>query len=245
MLLRVENLHKHYGGVHALEDVSLSVGQGTVLALVGDNGAGKSTLMKCVTGSEIPDSGAIIFNDRPLPPGDPHASRLAGIEMIYQHLDLCPQRNVVENIFLGRESLKKILGASAPLLDLRGMEKTAKMLIDRLNTDIDVRRAAGALSGGQQQAVAIARALLFQPRLLIMDEPTAALGVKEAEKVLSLIRSLKQQGISVILISHRLGDVFEVADRVVLMRHGRIHEDKPVVETSLSELTQKILSANV
>ena len=241
MLLQIEHLHKYYGNVHALDDVSLALESGTVLGIVGDNGAGKSTLMKCITGSEKPSGGAIFFDNSPLPKGSPHASRQAGIEMIYQNLDLCLQQDVVENIFLGREKRIKVMGVEMPLLDITGMEREARTLIGRLNAEINVRKKAGALSGGQQQAVAIARALLFHPRLLIMDEPTAALGVREVAIVLDLIRALKKQGIAVILVSHRLGDIFEVADRVVLMRHGRLIEDKLIAETSLPELTQKII----
>ncbi|MDD2325447.1 MAG: ATP-binding cassette domain-containing protein [Alphaproteobacteria bacterium] len=243
MLLKIEHLHKNYGSVHALDDVSLSLESGTVLGIVGDNGAGKSTLMKCITGSETASGGSIVLDNSPLPKGNPYASREAGIEMIYQNLGLCLQQDVVENIFLGREKRIKVMGLETPLLDLKGMEREAQTLIGRLNAEINVRKKAGALSGGQQQAVAIARALLFQPRLLIMDEPTAALGVREVAIVLDLIRALKKQGIAVILVSHRLGDIFEVADRIVLMRHGRLIEDKLITETSLSELTQKILCA--
>lgn len=241
MLLQIEHLHKNYGSVHALEDVSLSLESGTVLGIVGDNGAGKSTLMKCITGAETPSSGSIVLDNSPLPKGNPHASRQAGIEMIYQNLDLCLQQNVVENVFLGREKRTKIMGVETPLLDLKKMEQEAQSLIGRMNAEINVRKKAGTLSGGQQQAVAIARALLFQPRLLIMDEPTAALGVREVAIVLELIRSLKKQGIAVILVTHRLRDIFEVADRIVLMRHGKLIEDKLITETSLPELTQKML----
>ncbi len=241
MLLHINELQKHYGGVHALAGVSLTVNTGEVVGLVGDNGAGKSTLMKCITGSESPDSGTITFNDAPLSFGDPHGSRRAGIEMIYQDLNLCPQHDATANIFLGREMKGSFFGVPLPFLDLAEMEKRAQALLGGLNSEINIRKCVGALSGGQQQAVAIARALLFKPKLLIMDEPTAALGVKESARVLDLIRTLKKQGISIILISHRLGDIFEVADRVVLMRHGAVVEDKAISETSIGELTSRIL----
>lgn len=242
MLLKIENLKKNYEGVQALDGISLSLEAGTVIGLAGDNGAGKSTLMKCITGAEIPDEGCITFNGKVLSPGDPHHSRSAGIEMVYQDLDLYPRQNTVFNIFSGRESLATFGNVRLPFLDKKGMEKTAKSVIEQLNAGIDVRKNVGSLSGGQRQAVAIARSLLCNPRLLIMDEPTAALGVQEVEKVLELIRTLKKQGIAVILVSHRLTDIFDVADRVVLMRHGKFYEDKNIADTSLQELTQKILA---
>jgi len=241
MLLRVEHLNKHYGGVRALDDVSFIMDTATVLAIAGDNGAGKSTLMKCITGSEIPDSGKIVFNGQLLSFGDPHASRSAGIEMIYQNLDLCSEHDAVTNIFLGRELCMRPFGFRTPILALAEMRKKASSLMASLNIEIDMHKKVGSLSGGQQQAVAIARALLYQPKLLIMDEPTAALGVKETARVLDLIRALKKQGLAVILISHRLADIFEIADRIALMRHGKIVKDVPTRETTLPELTGEIL----
>ena len=242
MLLQIEHLHKHYGGVRALDDACFSLNVGEVLGLVGDNGAGKSTLLKCITGSELPDGGMLRFNGQTLVSGDPHETRLAGIEMIYQNLNLCGQQSVLSNIFLGRELRLRFIGFETPLIDLRAMERAVKALMSNLNSNIDIRKKTNTLSGGQQQAVAIARALLFQPKLLIMDEPTAALGIKEIAKVLDLIKSLKKQGIAVIIVSHRLADIFAVSDRVILMRHGKICEDKPVSELSLTELTHRILA---
>ncbi|HRK98016.1 MAG TPA: ATP-binding cassette domain-containing protein [Alphaproteobacteria bacterium] len=240
MLLRIEGLHKHYGGVHALDDVSLSVDTGTVIGLVGDNGAGKSTLMKCVTGAEKPDHGSIVFDGQPIGL-TPFDSRQAGIEMIYQDLDLCLRQDVTANIFLGREDLVHLWGMQTPFMNHKAMNESGRALIQTLNADIDVSKEAGSLSGGQRQAVAIARALLHHPKLLVMDEPTAALGVREITKVLNLIRSLKDQGITVILISHRLSDIFEVADRIVMMRHGKIVDDNAVSETSLTKVTQRLM----
>lgn len=234
--LEVNALNKHYGGVHALKDISFSLNAGTVLGLVGDNGAGKSTLMKCITGAENPDSGYIRFNGYDVS-HKPHDSRMAGIEMIYQDLNLCPQLDVTTNIFLGRE-----IKTATCFLNDRLMQDKAREILERLNADISISTPAGLLSGGQQQAVAIARALLADPKLLIMDEPTAALGVREVEKVLKLIQSLKANGITVIIISHRLTDIFEVADRIILMRRGEIRDDKPVSQTSLQDITEKILA---
>ncbi len=233
--LEIHGLNKYYGGAQALKNVSFSLETGIVLGVVGDNGAGKSTLMKCITGAERPDSGFIRFNGQDVS-GRPRESRMAGIEMIYQDLNLCPQLDVAANIFLGREAAKGYF------LDNRLMRSRAQDILGRLNADILVGVSAGLLSGGQQQAVAIARALLVNPRLLIMDEPTAALGVREAGKVLGLIQSLKAEGITVIIISHRLGDIFEVADRVILMRRGEIREDKPVSQISLKDIKEKIVS---
>lgn len=241
MLLNIENLSKHYGGVIALDDVTLSIYQGEIIGLVGDNGAGKSTLMKCVTGSESYSKGKISFDDHQLPCGSPHESRSRGIEMIYQNLSLCLQQDVTSNIFLGREPALNMFGVRTPFLNLRQMKDKAASIIESLNTDIDVTKKVYELSGGQQQAVAIARSLLENPRLLIMDEPTAALGVKEVEKVLQLINSLKKQGIAVVLISHRLADIYAVADRVVLMSHGKIIEDKASSQISIQSLTQRML----
>ncbi len=243
MLLQIERLVKNYGGVRALDDVSLSVAEASVVALLGDNGAGKSTLMKCVTGSELPDSGTIRFCGNELALGDPNLSRSAGIEMIYQNLELCPRHDGADNIFLGRELSLTVSGVRTPFLDKPAMERRARELVGQLNADIDVRKSTGLLSGGQQQAIAIARALLLQPKLLIMDEPAAALGPREAAKVIDLIRALKERGIGVILISHRLSDVFEVADRVVLMRHGAVAEDMAISEITLRGLTEKLVSA--
>ena len=241
MLLEISNLSKHFGGVRALTDVSLAVEPGTITALLGDNGAGKSTLMRCVTGSEIPDAGTIRFCGNALRAGSPHDSRAAGIEMIYQELDLCPMHDGISNIFLGRESKRTIGGFSLPFLDHRRMAERAQELIDGLNAEIDLRKSVGRLSGGQRQAVVIARALMFQPKLLIMDEPTAALGPKEAARVLDLIKALRQSGIAVVLIAHRLSEVFEVADRAVLMRHGSIAEELQIAKTTLEELSRKML----
>lgn len=241
-MLCISRLAKNYGGVRALDNVSLTVSRGSVLGLVGDNGAGKSTLLKCITGAEYPDEGAISFCGRQLPAGDPHATRAAGIEMIYQDLNLCAQQSVAENIFLGRELSLRIAGIDLPFLDQRQMRTSAKELLSRLNAAIDVQKPVGALSGGQQQAVAIARALTFKPQLLIMDEPTAALGVRESLRVLELISTLKSEGMAVILVSHRLTDVMAVCDSIAVMRHGRLHCQVDREGTSLASLTEMILS---
>lgn len=241
MLLRVEHLEKRYGGVYALNGVSFAMDAGTVLAIVGGNGAGKSTLAQCITGAETPDGGRIVFNQQTIPHGDPHASRTAGIEMIYQHLDLCLEQDVVTNVFLGRERRLRLGRFLTPMLALTEMERKTTSLLAGLNADIVPRKKVGLLSGGQRQVVAIARALLGQPKLLIMDEPTAALGAQETTRVLDLICVLKEKGLAIILISHHVEAIFKVTDRVVLMRHGQIVQETPTQATTPLELTQALL----
>ena len=236
-MLQINNLYKTFRGVQALSDVCLTLEQGCVLAIVGDNGAGKSTLMKCISGVSVPDRGSIIFNGQPLAAGDPSASRDAGIEMIYQDLSLCSQQDVLTNIFLGRE-LKNGIFANRNL-----MATECTHILKTLGLTLSLDSIVGNLSGGQQQSVAIARALITKPQLLVMDEPTAALAVKEVKTVLEQIISLKNQGVSVIMITHRLVDVFEVADRVIVMSHGKIQHDIPTHATNLADLTLKIVTA--
>lgn len=242
MLLEINRLTKSYGGVTALNNVSLTVDNSEIIGLVGDNGAGKSTLMKCITGTENADSGTLAFNGTPLKNHSPYISRQMGVEMIYQNLNLCPQQNVTTNLFLGHEIRKSLLGFKTPFLAHSQMEKAAKTILSGLNSDIDVTQKVQFLSGGQQQAVAIARAILFSPKLVIMDEPTASLAVKEIPKVLNIIKNLKKTGITVILISHRLSDIFEVSDRIVFMRRGEIRLDTPANKTSIEDITQKIIA---
>jgi len=240
MLLEIKNLHKHFGGIHALNDVSVKIAKGSVVGIVGDNGAGKSTLMKCISGAYSADSGEIYFEDLKLAQADPKRTRSLGIEMIYQDLNLCPQQDVVSNIFLGCELQKKLFRV-INFLDKKKMREEAGLVLSRLNADVPLETAAGRLSGGQQQAVAIARAMLYSPKLVIMDEPTAALAVREVDKVCKLVKALKAQGVSVIIISHRLADIFEVADRIVVMRRGEIREDKAIGDTNIKEITSFII----
>jgi ABC-type sugar transport system ATPase subunit len=236
-MLEINKLNKTFRGVQALSDVSLKLGSGCVLAIVGDNGAGKSTLMKCISGATIPDSGSIIFNEKTLLTGNPSASRSAGIEMIYQDLSLCAQQDVLTNIFLGREHRNGIF------VNRRRMATECKHILETLGLTLSLDSIVGNLSGGQQQSIAIARALISKPQLLVMDEPTAALAVKEVKTVLEQILSLKNQGVSVIMITHRLVDVFEVADRVIVMSHGKIQHDITTQATNLADLTLKIVTA--
>lgn len=238
-MLEIKNLEKHFGGVHALKDVSLKVKESEVVAVVGDNGAGKSTLMKCISGALKPDTGSIVFNGQILGQGQPFKTREAGIEMIYQDLNLCTQQDVVSNVFLGRETTLSFGG----ILKQKTMRTACQTALTELGIDIPLKSIVGNLSGGQQQSVAIARAMTANPKLLIMDEPTAALGVKEVQKVLKHILSLKKKGIAVIMITHRLADIFEVADRIIVMRGGEIRHELSPKKTDLKDLTAKIIGA--
>ena len=242
-LLQLTDVRKSFGSVEALRGVTFGVEAGSVVALVGDNGAGKSTLMKTITGVHRADSGAIALDGASIAALDPGTIRKRGIEMIYQDLALAKQRDVATNIFLGRELTRSILGMK--FIDAKAMERGAQAMIEKLGARVpSVRHIAGLLSGGQQQSVAIARALTFNPKLVIMDEPTAALAVREIEHVLDLIRTLKAQGIAVILISHRLTDVFAVCDRIVVLRQGAVIADDPVGQTSMSAVVSHIVGAH-
>jgi ABC-type sugar transport system ATPase subunit len=244
-LLEVRNVTKSFGAIHVLNGVDFSVEAGTVTGLVGDNGAGKSTLMKTITGIYSIDSGDIAFDGRSMTGMAPGARRALGIEMIYQDLALAKQQDVSANIFLGREPVKKLLGLLPGYVDKARMDAEAQKMIDRLGARIpSIHRPVGMFSGGQQQTVAIARALTFNPKLVIMDEPTAALAVREVESVLKLIHQMRDEGIAVILISHRLNDVFEVTDRIVVLRQGRIEADLATKRTQMREVVEYIVGAH-
>ncbi|HUC18214.1 MAG TPA: ATP-binding cassette domain-containing protein [Acetobacteraceae bacterium] len=244
-LLELKDVRMSFGPVEALRGVTFSVAEGEAVALLGDNGAGKSTLMKTITGIHRPTGGAILFGRKDLRDKDPGEIRRLGIEMIYQDLALARQQDVASNIFLGREPTRRLLGLPIRMIDTARIEAEAEAIIRRLGARVpSVRYRVGNLSGGQQQSVAIARALTFSPKLVIMDEPTAALAVREVEHVLELVRELKRQGIAVILISHRLTDVFAVCDRVVALRQGEVVADEAVAETSMNEVVAHIVGAS-
>jgi simple sugar transport system ATP-binding protein len=237
-------VQKRFGAVEALRGVTLAVDAGEVVALVGDNGAGKSTLMKTITGVYQPDGGAIRFEGQDITGLEPGAIRARGIEMIYQDLALARQQDVAANIFLGREPVRRLLGV-LPVIDRRRIESEALRMVRRLGARLpSVHYEVGLLSGGQQQSVAIARALTFDPKLVIMDEPTAALAVREVEHVLALIRELRRQRIAVILISHRLTDVFAVADRIVALRQGTVIADERAATTTMQAVVAHIVGAH-
>lgn len=241
-LLELDDVQKNFGTVEALRGVTFAIEAGSIVGLVGDNGAGKSTLMKCITGIYRADAGSIHFKGDAIDRIDPGGIRERGIEMIYQDLALAPQQDVAANIFLGREPTKRLFGLPLGTIDRDQIETLAEQMIERLGARIpSVRYQVGQLSGGQQQSVAIARALTFEPKLVIMDEPTAALAVREVDHVLDLIRELKRQGIAVILISHRLTDVFAVSDRIIVLRQGQVIADEETSTTSMNAVVSHIV----
>jgi fructose transport system ATP-binding protein len=223
-VLTANSVVKTYGRVVALDGADLELFPGEVLAVIGDNGAGKSTLIKCLSGAEVPDNGSIELDGVKVEFKRPQDGRDAGIETVYQTLAVAPALDIASNLYLGREIRKKgPAGIILRMLDNSGMKKQAKEHISELGigTIQNIGQAVETLSGGQRQAVAVARAAAFGQRLIIMDEPTAALGVRESNQVLKLIESLRERGMPVILISHNMPQVFEVADRIQLMRLGK------------------------
>jgi ABC-type sugar transport system ATPase subunit len=214
-------IHKAFGAVKALDGASLSVEAGEVLGLVGDNAAGKSTLMKVLSGAYQPDKGHIHVDGAPVRIASPADARALGIEMVYQDLALTDNLDVVANLFMGREVTRRL-----GLLDSRWMREKTLTLVDRLKIDVqDIRQPVATLSGGQRQAVAIGRAMAFDARLIIMDEPTAALSATAADKVLDVIRGLKDHGVAVIIINHRMDEVRRVTDRIAVIQHGKVVGD--------------------
>jgi ribose transport system ATP-binding protein len=243
-LLVLKNIRKSFGAVDVLHGVDLEVAAGEVVGLVGDNGAGKSTLMKTITGMYHADAGSIDLNGDSILHLDPGARRALGVEMIYQDLALAKQQDVASNIFLGREPVRKFMGVIPGIVDRSVMNRKAEEMIKRLGAKLPaINRPVGSFSGGQQQTVAIARALTFNPQLVIMDEPTAALAVREVQGVLDLIRRLKSEGIAVILISHRLNDVLSVTDRIVVLRHGRAAANLATANTNMNEVVSAIVGS--
>jgi D-xylose transport system ATP-binding protein len=225
-LLSLRGISKHFGPVHALNYVDLDIPPGQITALVGDNGAGKSTLIKTIAGIWAPTSGTISWEGRPVEIRTPKEADNLGIATVYQDLALCDNLDIVQNMFLGHEAL------THRLLDETRMELTAKQTLADLSvtTVQSVRQLVGSLSGGQRQSVAVARAVMRDARLVIMDEPTAALGVSQTAQVLDLIHTLGSRGITVIVISHNLNDVFEVADRLAVLYLGRLVSSGPIGE---------------
>jgi D-xylose transport system ATP-binding protein len=217
-LLELRNVSKSFGSVQALTDVDLEVRRGEVMALVGDNGAGKSTLIKSIAGIHGVDHGQFIFEGHEVHISGPREAARLGIEVVYQDLALCDNLDVVQNMYLGREAHDPILRLREPIME----QKTAETLRSlRVTTIRSIRQAVATLSGGQRQSVAVARAVMWNSKLVILDEPTAALGVAQTEQVLELVQRLGEQGLAVILISHNLHDVFAVADRITVLRLGR------------------------
>lgn len=240
-LVEMHDVSKAFGAVRALAHVDLQAAPGEVLGLVGDNAAGKSTLMKILAGAHQPDSGQILVEGRPVHFSGPIDARDVGIEMIYQDFALVPQLTVTQNVFLGRERVDGRFGIG--LLQKREMDQRARELFTGLGLRVpSVSSPVSELSGGQQQAVAIARAIGFDAKLVIMDEPTANLGAPAIEKVRETIARLKHQGVAVIVISHRLEDIFAVGDRFIVMKHGRVIGERTVDDTHADEIVQMIVS---
>lgn len=237
-LLEARGIAKRFGGVEALKGVSLRLAPGEVVALAGDNGAGKSTLIKIISGVYQPDAGEIRLDGAHVAFATPEAARGHGIETIYQDLALADNLSIGANIFLGREPRRRLFGL-LPILDRRTMAAAAQETMARLDFHVDRLEApVGRFSGGQRQAVAIGRAIYWNARVLIMDEPTAALGVPEQRKVVSLIQTLKAQGRGIIFISHNLQDIFAVADRIVVLRRGSLAGERRIDETSHDEVVK-------
>ena len=239
-ILSARNLTKRFGGVTALSDVSFELHRGEVLALAGDNGAGKSTLIKAISGVHRADEGEIVYKGQRIELSNPRHAREIGIETIYQDLALADNLDVGANVFLGREPIVKAMGF-LPRLDRRRMRAAAAEVLETLEIDIAPAKLGlpvRSLSGGQRQAVAIGRAIYWKAELLIMDEPTAALGVPEQRKVVELIHRLKRQGVSIIFISHNLIDIFAVADRIMVLRRGQKAGERRPAETSHDEVVK-------
>lgn len=240
-ILEVRNLSKHFGAVRALSDFSMAVRAGEVVALAGDNGAGKSTLIKALSGVYRPSNGEIYLNGAPVHFSTPQEARDKGIETIYQDLALADNLSIGANIFLGREPMRKAFGF-LPVLDRRKMAEAARETMALLDFHVSRLEApVSNFSGGQRQAVAIGRAVYWNARILIMDEPTAALGVPEQRKVLSLIHQLRAQGRGVIFISHNLQDIFAVSDRIIVLRRGVTAGERRIAETSHDEVVKLMI----
>jgi ABC-type sugar transport system ATPase subunit len=237
-ILRVEHISKRYGAVTALVDVNLRLGRGEVLGLIGDNGAGKSTLLKIICGFQPPTTGRFLLNGQEVHFTSVKQARAAGIDIVYQDLALVNQLTVYQNMFLNRELVRW------PLLRNRTMAKRAKEQLDSMgiSTLRSVDLEVASLSGGQRQAIAVARSVFSEAKLLLLDEPLAAMGVKEGAAILDLVRDLKEKGISIIIIAHNYGQVFPVCDRVNLLQGGKITFDKYSRDTSVEELTNIVVA---
>jgi D-xylose transport system ATP-binding protein len=216
-LLQLRGISKSFGSVQALDDVDFEVRDGEVMALVGDNGAGKSTLIKTVAGIHTPDHGEIYFDGKPVHIHGPKDSAKLGIEVVYQDLALCDNLDVVQNMYLGREVRDWLYRLKEPAMEQRTAETLKSLAVTTIRS---IRQPVASLSGGQRQSVAVAKAVQWNSRLVILDEPTAALGVAQTEQVLALVKRLAERGLAVVLISHNLHDIFEVATRITVLRLG-------------------------
>jgi simple sugar transport system ATP-binding protein len=240
-LISLENVSKSFGAIQALNQISLRIGRGEVVGLMGDNGAGKSTLVKILAGNYKPTEGTYLIENKPVSFAMPAEARSRGIEVVYQDLALCNNLTAAANVFLGREITRKI--GIFQVLDHASMAVRAGALFRELQSDTRPRDLVERMSGGQRQAVAIARTRLAEAKLILMDEPTASISVRQVAQVLALIKRLKDQGHSVVLISHRMPDVFSTCDRVIVLRRGRKVADKPTAYSSPEEVTGLITGA--
>jgi len=241
-VLKLENISKNFGGVEALSDVDMSLQKGECLGLMGDNGAGKSTLIKIIAGNYLPTTGKILINNNQVYFNKPIDAQKKGIEVVYQDLALCDNLSAYENVFLGRWLSKFRIGPFK-FVDFKKMQEKSHELFQELKSDTRPSQLVKTLSGGQKQAVALSRTRLSNPDIVLMDEPTAAISVKQVAEVLQYILKLKEKKISIILISHRMMDVFEVCDRIMVLRRGVKVSDKKLKESSPEEVTGLITGA--
>jgi simple sugar transport system ATP-binding protein len=239
--LELTGISKNFGAIQALTDVSLSLEAGEVVGLMGDNGAGKSTLVKIIAGNYPPSTGTMAISGKRVAFHKPSDARGAGIEIVYQDLALCNNLTAAANVFLGRELVRGVFPFR--FLDYKRMFKRSAELFAELKSETRPRDLVKRMSGGQRQAVAIARTRLSDPKIVLMDEPTAAISVRQVAEVLNLVRRLRDHAIAVVLISHRMPDVFAVSDRIVVLRRGRKVTDKPIASSSPEEVTGLITGA--
>ena len=239
--LKLSGISRSFGAIRALGHVSLELAPGEVMGLMGDNGAGKSTLVKIIAGNYRPSSGEIRVDDKLVDFHKPIDAQREGIEIVYQDLALCDHLTAASNVFLGREPVRRF--GPIRIIDYDQMRRTSAQLFARLKSETRPRDVVRRMSGGQRQAVAIARTLLSHPKIVLLDEPTAAISVRQVAEVLDLIRNLRDQGISVILISHRMPDVFAVADTVAVLRRGELVASKRAADSSPEEVTGLITGA--
>lgn len=242
-LLELNNVSRNFGAIQAVDNVSLAIEPGEIVGLMGDNGAGKSTIVKMIAGNFAPSSGEMLLDGVPIGFTKPIEARRAGIEVVYQDLALCDNLTAAANVFLGREITRSI--GPFKVLDHVAMRQRSAELFRDLKSETRPRDLVLRMSGGQRQAVAIARTRLAQAKIVLMDEPTAAISVRQVAEVLALMKRLKESGVAVILISHRMPDVFAVCDKIAVLRRGRIVADKPVGNTSPEEITALIVGAKV
>ncbi|MFD0362245.1 ATP-binding cassette domain-containing protein [Nocardia sp. GCM10030253] len=244
VVLEAAGLAKHYGSVEALRGANFQAKAGEVVALIGDNGAGKSTLVKCLSGAEQPDDGTILLDGKPVVLNTPTAARKLGVETVYQDLAVAPDLDPAANLFLGRELLRRGLAGKLGMLDKSAMRSQAVEHFGRLG--VTLQRAdvpIGSLSGGQRQSVAVARAVMWASKVVFMDEPTAALGVVQRERVLDVIRRVRDQGIAVVLISHNMPEVLAVADRIEVLRLGKRVARFAAADVTLEQLVGAMTGA--